>query len=625
MKVFKWILVGVLMSLCGSVFAASNGNISVSHFEPLQRLSTQSKDAPANQKFSTATPPLTLNFDAFGQSFDLRLEPNNRFLSAAANSALPAGVGIYRGSLANNPASWVRIVMFEGLPRGFIWDGQQLYSVEAPGDSIVDATASIIYRLADVYIEPGSMTCGSKSLSGNGSATYSMLVGELNAAAAAQGPGAVTGIDIGTVADFSFTDGMGGDAAAVLAIVDRMNRVDGIFSQEIGVQISVPEFDTYSDAALDPFGPETDPGDLLGQVSTYRQNTPAQSALGLTHLWTGRDLEGTTVGIAFNDVLCRNSVGVGLSMGSGSASFDSLVAAHEIGHNFGAPHDGSAGACESEPLTFIMAPTIKGETQFSQSSIEIMEANAAAASCVTALPTVDMVASSIGSCADGAGIVDCDLGEIPGQSNNTVTITATPTLVGTGLLEASVTTDVDERLGNNTESLQLTVDPAVDLAVNSLPFTNITLNATSTIVATQQNLSALDATGVTLSASFGGNVRAESASWTIGTGTCTVAAQQIDCQAATFANLSTATLTVTVTGLNDGRQDYSVTLSANEADFDLSNNEDSGTVNVRDPDNDGGGGGGGIVGLTFLWMLALIAIAIQRFSARLGKQRSQAL
>ena len=668
MKALNWVLAGVLMSLCGSALAASNGNITVSHFEPLQRLSTQSKDASASQKLSIAT-PLTLNFDAFGQSFDLRLEPNDRFLSAAANSVLPAGVGIYRGSLANNPASWVRIVMFEGLPRGFIWDGQQLYSVEAPGDSIVEATSSIIYRLADIYIEPGSMTCGSKSLSGNGSATYSMLVGELNAAAA-RAPGAVSAIDIGTVADFSFTNGMGGDTDAAVAIVDRMNRVDGIFSQEIGVQINVPEIDTYSDSGLDPFGPETDPGDLLDQLTSYRQNTPAQNTLGLTHLWTGRDLDGSTVGIAYNGVLCRNSVGAGLSEGNGSASFDSLVAAHEIGHNFGAPHDGDPDkACASEPETFIMAPMINGSTEFSQCTIDIMEANAAAASCVTALPTtVDMsialnnpgavvllgaettltydlvnngllpamnvmasftipanleinsVAPSIGSCTDGAGTVDCDLGEVPGQSNNTVTISVTPTMVGSGLLTATVTADVDERLGINMDSMQLTVDPAVDLAVNSLPLTNVTLNASSTIVATLQNLSTLDATGVTLSASFGGRVRVESASWTIGT--CTVAAQQIDCQAATFANLSSSTLTVSVTGLNDGKQDYSVTVSANEADSDLSNNSDSGTVNVRDPDDEESGGA---VGLTFLWMLVLVAIVTRRLSGRLSNQRSQAL
>ena len=158
MKALKWILAGVLMSLCGSALAASNGNITVSHFEPLQRLSTQSKDTPVSQKLSITT-PLTLNFDAFGQSFDLRLEPNDRFLSAAANSALPAGVGIYRGSLANNPASWVRIVMFEGLPRGFIWDGQQLpdrllaYDTET---SLIQDREIPQIALATVYGDQGS-------------------------------------------------------------------------------------------------------------------------------------------------------------------------------------------------------------------------------------------------------------------------------------------------------------------------------------------------------------------------------------------------------------------------------------------------------------------------------------
>ncbi len=662
MKALKRILASVLVSLCGAASAASAGNITVSHYEPLQRISTQTKDAQPNQKLSVAASH-TLSFDALGQSFELELRPNNRFLSTAASNKIPAGVGIYRGGIAGNPASWARIVMFEGTPRGFIWDGQELYAIEAPGDSIVEATSPVIYRLSDTYVEPGSMTCGSESLSGTGSATYSKLVGELNAAAA-QGPGAVSEIDIGAVGDFEFTNVLG-DAAAAVAIVDRMNRIDGIFSQEIGVQINVPEIETFSDPDLDPFGDETDPVTLLNQLVTYREDTPAQNSLGLTHLWTGRDLDGTTVGIAYNGVLCRTSVGAGLSEGNGTASFDSLVAAHEIGHNFGAPHDGDPDeACASEPETFIMAPRINGSTEFSQCTIAIMEASAARASCVTALPTVDMsvalsnpsatvllgadttltytlsnngslpamnvaatftvpanlaidsVTTSIGSCTDGAGTVDCELGEVPGLSDNTISISTTPTTVGAGLLTATVTADVDERLSNNLESMQISVDPAVDLAINSLPATSVNLSRNLTIVATLQNLSVLDATGVTLGVSFGGRVRANSASWSIGT--CTVADQQIDCQAATFPNLSTSTLTVGLTGLDDGRQSYSVTVSSIEADADLSNNDVSGTITIVEPKEEDSGGA---VGFPFLLILGLIAIATRRLSGRLGDQR----
>jgi hypothetical protein len=135
-------------------------------------------------------------------------------------------------------------------------------------------------------------------------------------------------------------------------------------------------------------------------------------------------------------------------------------------------------------------------------------------------------------------------------------------------------------------------------------------------VATLQNLSVLDATGVTLGVSFGGRVRANSASWSIGT--CTVADQQIDCQAATFPNLSTSTLTVGLTGLDDGRQSYSVTVSSIEADADLSNNDVSGTITIVEPKEQDSGGA---VGFPFLLILGLIAIATRRLSGRLGDQR----
>lgn len=656
MKAFSWITASLVLGISSNLFAAESSGVIVSHFEPLQRLSFQIGSTEISQKLSSPG-PISLSFDALGRSFDLQLEPNVGFLSAESSNALADGIGVYRGSLAGNPDSWARIVVFEGMPRGLVWDGGQLFAIEAPGDSIVQTASPIIYRLADTFIEPGTMSCGSQSLSGNGAAIFGKLVGELNTAAA-QGPGAVSEIEMGAVGDFEFTSAQGGDAAADAAITDRLNRVDGIYSQEIGVQIRVALIETFSDPAADPFTDTDVPGTLLDELVTYRQNTPAQNSLGLTHLYTGRSFPTSTVGIAFTDVLCQPSVGAGLSEGNSSAMFDSLIAAHEIGHNFGAPHDGEMGsACEAEPQTFIMAPMLNGSTQFSQCTIDIMQANAAQASCVTALPTVDMsialngqsstvllgantvltydvsnngslpatnvladfaipanltidsVATSIGSCTDGAGTVNCVLGDVPGLSANTVTITTTPATVGVGMLTATITADVDERPVNNQDALQLTVDPAVDLVVNSPSTVTVTLDQSATIRATLENLAVLDATGVTLSISFGNGVQADSASWTIGS--CTVSAQQVDCAAANFANQSNSTLTVGVTGLSTGAQSYTVTLSSLEADADPTNNNVSGTVTVNDPARESSGGA---IGLPFLWLLGLAAFMTRRRS-----------
>ena len=462
-------------------------------------------------------------------------------------------------------------------------------------------------------------------------------------------------ISVGAVGDFEFTSAQGSDAAAAAAIVTRLNMVDGIYSQDIGVQIVVPFIETFSNAA-DPFSDERDAGLLLDELVTYRQSTPAQDSLGLTHLYTGRDLLGSTVGVGWDNTLCRSGVGSALSEGNGTPVFDSLVAAHEIGHNFGAPHDGVAGPCSSEPTTFIMAPMLNFSNEFSQCSIGIMQANAAAAACVTALPTVDMAVAlsgqpaivllgnspqltvdlsnngaspatnvvaditlpnnvsfvsataSSGSCSNGAGTVSCQLGDIPGLTGRSITLTTTAAAVGVGMFDVTVTSDFDERPGNNQDSVQLTVNPAVDLVISSASAGSINLDQSTTINAVLENRSILDATGVTLSISLNNGLRADSASWSIGT--CTVSNRQVDCQAASFANLSSSTLSVGVTGLRAGTRSYTVTLSSNEADADTTNNSVNGSVTVTDPNAEKSSGGG--IGVPFLFLLGLVAFIHRR-------------
>jgi hypothetical protein len=388
--------------------------------------------------------------------------------------------------------------------------------------------------------------------------------------------------------------------------------------------------------------------------------TPAQNSLGLTHLYTGRNFPTTTVGIAWRGALCDSYFSTGLSEGRVGLITDSLIAAHEIGHNFGAEHDGQPGtSCETEPETFIMAPSVTGNEQFSACSITVMQAEAAGASCVVALPAVDVgirqdnpvatvllgantdltydvsvngtlpvtdvvadftlpgilaldsVTTSSGTCFSGAGTISCELGDLPGLSNHTIVISTTPTAVGAGMLNASVTmTDPDERAANNQDSLQLTVDPAVDLVVNTTVATRVLVDASTTVTATLENLSVLPATNLSLSVSLAGGLRADTASWTIGT--CTVTAQQIDCQANSLDAQSSSALSITATAMSTGRQNVTVSLSSAEADANPSNNSASGTVNVVTPNDDSGGGTTN--------PLFLLVIVLANLLGRRGKQ-----
>lgn len=624
--------------------ALSVAEVVVSHFEPLQKINVS----------ATA-----LHFEALGRSFDLQLETNARVIAGLGADKRPAGIGVYRGHLANNPDSWVRIVIYKGIPQGVIWDGVEMFAIEAPSDGDLSATSPVVYRLADSYIVPGTMQCGAGSLAGNTAEVLKNLAAA-NKTALARAPGAVTEISMSAIGDYEFTNAKGGDAAAVAAITTRLNNVDGFFSEQVGVQINVQLIETHPDP-VDPFGDTLVADALLNELSEYRFQTPAHNVRGLTHLYTGRNLDTTTVGIAWRGTLCEDYFGAGLSQSGNDPFTDSLIAAHEIGHNFGAQHDGEAGSpCAADTGQFIMSPSINDSQQFSSCSIGIMQAEAAAGACVVALPTVDVsialqervsnvllgastdfiytlasngtvgvsgvaaeftlpntltlaaVATSAGSCTSGAGTVSCDLGDLPGLSSQTITLSATANSVGAGVLLASVsTTATDERPSNNTDPLQLTVNPAVNLVVSALNTAPVFVNASTTITATLDNTSILAASNIVLSVTLEAGLQANTASWSLGS--CSVAAQQIDCQANTFAAQGSSSLSITATGITAGRRDVTVTLASAEAEAVPGDNTAVAEVQVVTPKEQKDAGGGAVNPLLLLLLATAVALRQRRY------------
>ncbi|MDH3265610.1 MAG: M12 family metallo-peptidase [Gammaproteobacteria bacterium] len=653
MRAFKLAVFLAASIVSSALYAVEAGTVSLSHYESLQRLSIQPSDGRLNgdaQKIQAST-PVALSFDALGRVFELQLVANERLTSAIPRDDIFA----YRGQLADHPGSWARIVVYNGAPRGLIWDGNEMFAVEAPGDSLLPITQPVIYRFSDALIAPGAMSCASGPSASSASASLQQLMGELGTVAA-QAPGAISELTMGAVGDFEFTSDKGGDAAAAAAITTRLNIVDGFFSDQLGVQIRVQDIATFSDAS-DPFSDTGVANTLLLELSNYRDVTASQNAHGLTHLYTGRDVSASTVGIAWNGALCDDYYGAGLSEGRQGSTFDALIAAHEIGHNFGAPHDGEAGSeCVAETGDFIMAPQINGVQQFSSCSIAQMQDDIAGAQCITAIPAVDMsvrlinasttlllgadteleyalsnngtleatsvmvdftlpanfaldtVIPSSGTCTDGAGTISCDMGTVAGSSSHTVTIAGSPSAIGAGAISATVTSDVDERPSNNQSVLQFVVDPAVDLIVNTPSSNTVLVNSVTTVTAILDNQSDLAATGVTLSISFGNGLQANAASWSIGT--CTVTPQQIECQSANFAARSSSTLSVDVRGITAGNKNFTVDLASVESEANPGNNSISASVRVNEPRAKDGGGG--VTSPAFLLLLAMSTVIGRR-------------
>lgn len=386
----RYVSVMFAAAFCSAV-SASASDVRIGYSEPLEALSYerasgdfQKLGAPGVQK---------LGFNAFSRHFDITLTPNHTLLDAVGRKALGPELQIYRGSLADSAGSWARIVIADGLPRGLVFDGKEMYAIEA------EAGEARIFRLADMHVAPGALACGHAGAARNGAELFKTVIDE-TAPVVLAAQGATSEIDVAIVADSKFASDKGDNAEAEM--ITRMNNVDGIFSSQLGVQINVGRIDVF-DSSDDPFTksnadcPLSNSGCLLSEVAKFRNDSTAQKANGLTHLFTGRNRldTGATIGVAYVGRLCSEVWGVGLTQATREAAIDSLIVAHELGHNFGAGHDGtSGGPCENEPQTFLMAPFLNNSDTFSDCSINQMEDDVSRASCIRALYSVDVAVAA---------------------------------------------------------------------------------------------------------------------------------------------------------------------------------------------------------------------------------------
>jgi len=330
----------------------------------------------------------TLSFVAFGRQFSVELAPNDSIIGrlAADDRRSVRDVRLYRGHLTGIADSWVRLTRRGRSVRALIWDGQRYYAISDHPESASDReNRYIIYEPQSADSRPFDRvvlppTYGATTLRATSGGNPALMPGRQ--------------MDIGLIADFEMYSREGdGTAAELLSIA---NIVDGIFVDQLGLHLNIAELDIQT-VSPGPFS-TSDAEILLEELTTYKAATPALTNLGIAHLFTGRDLSDVTTpggefaifGIAMLSSVCDPRFGASLTEAADTAT-SALIAAHEIGHNLGAPHDGEAdSACAAEPQTFLMSPTITNTHQFSECSIGQMLPEIVAAACVGDIPPNDM-------------------------------------------------------------------------------------------------------------------------------------------------------------------------------------------------------------------------------------------
>jgi uncharacterized repeat protein (TIGR01451 family) len=407
----------------------------------------------------------------------------NTSLGAWAAGMQPRAVA-FEGYLPNLTGSWVRVTRIGTRWVGLWFDGATYYCIDSAG-AVANANAEaaaaapdsmVVYRLADAVLEGPVFVDDMVRPALSAEALADQVSAELQAPATAAALAPTRWLSVGLIADAELVvlDG----AAATSNMLARLNIVDGIFSSQVGVRIQAGST-TLLEPASQPFS-GTDSSTLLDQLRDYRGGSATQQATGLSHLMTGRDLDGQTVGIAFlSDItkgiaLCSSRYSASLSEARRNVNYDALIAAHEIGHVFGAPHDAETGsACAAEPTSFLMSATLSGSSTFSNCSLTQISPIVAAANSQCLAPfdadlsvsaASDVASVTIGSDANvtltvrNLGHSDVTDAQLDITLPAGLTLTAvTATGIGCALSGTAVTCTPSTIVVNATATLHLTL------------------------------------------------------------------------------------------------------------------------------------------------------------------------
>ncbi len=247
----------------------------------------------------------------------------------------------YRGYLRGLDNSRISAMMRNGRLCADIYTGQEPennYSIQPADGLAAELNAHLVYRQNDVAEEPG--VCG--------------LDTELDPAAGIQMEAATSSNDmdvriceIACDTDYEYYAAKGQDPNAVIADIETiMNGASFIYEMDTQVAFEITHIIIRTDDASDPYT-STNSSTLLNQLKTQWQTNHDDIQRDMVHLFTGKDLDGATIGRAFADEVCYSSQ-YSLSQTTFSTQLDKriAVAAHEIAHVFGAIHcDGYENWC----------------------------------------------------------------------------------------------------------------------------------------------------------------------------------------------------------------------------------------------------------------------------------------
>jgi hypothetical protein len=284
----------------------------------------------------------------------------------------------FRGTVKGMEGTQVRLILDGQKVEGIIVTPEEIFFVEPERDfSPAAGPKDFVFYAESNLKQPTPGECGTTlaqrvgaeaSHAGHDAETFSAAKGTTPEGVFAPKPEA----EVATEADVEFFKANASDANVTNNdILNILTQVDAIYDAQLGIKIRVnfqrvwaladvngdPYTLTAAGSALDEFRTKYD-----GSFGT--QPLPARD---LTHMFTGKDFDGSTIGIAYISAICDSpgfSYGISQSRFSVNTTQRVALTAHEMGHNFSASHPDQENPVPSSCSPSIMNSFIQNTTNF---------------------------------------------------------------------------------------------------------------------------------------------------------------------------------------------------------------------------------------------------------------------
>jgi hypothetical protein len=332
----------------------------------LESFAAQRLALPATaSREATDAPRLTLLVTFPDAEVALVLEPRNlrsagfalhaRTVAGLVPLAVPAPIPSYRGEafVAGEPSPWRVAATLEGgrlravlrAPDGRVRGIQPLADAVPGADPTLHVAyldSAIVAGAGRCAIDPPAPTSASGA-AGDGAGQGS---GPDPKSAPPAASAKLRKAEIAFEADTSYYASRGSSVPAVTGDVETLlAALADIYEAEVGITYEMSSLVIQTDGS-EQYG-STDSETLLVQFRNFWNQNHDAIARDTVHLLTGRNLNGSTIGIAYVGVICFQSYAYGLSETTYTGNLVQRVGllAHEVGHNWNAGHCDNKNDC----------------------------------------------------------------------------------------------------------------------------------------------------------------------------------------------------------------------------------------------------------------------------------------